>query len=247
MAKSYNSELKYFIKRFISDGWRYRKRIGYGRFISDIFYELLFKIKNPKFKYLIKINAEDLDDIPQENVNHSGQCESNSSNALRGVFHHLKDFVHPNKTTFIDIGSGVGRVLLEAKNNNFKKVVGLEQSETLVEIAKKNLFMSDHIQKNDNLLCLIADVTDCNFTTLISNSEDIILLFLANPFDDKVLAAFLKNYLKQIKNKTYIAYTYKQYPELLKTFGFKIIFEKRIKNKFTLESYRIYSNANEET
>ena len=76
--ENFYSEFNYFIKRYIRDAWRYRSRTGIIRFIKDIYFEICFKIKYPRFKYLIKIYA-DANDIPIERVDHYIQCESNST------------------------------------------------------------------------------------------------------------------------------------------------------------------------
>src|SRR5579872_4680184 len=48
------------------------------------------------------------------------------------------------KTTFVDIGSGMGRVVMLAARRPFKTIVGVEISPTLHEVARDNLERCDH-------------------------------------------------------------------------------------------------------
>ena len=51
----------------------------------------------------------------------------------------LKTESFPDGSTFVDVGSGKGRVLMVASKFNFKKIVGIEFSSELCDIAIKNL------------------------------------------------------------------------------------------------------------
>jgi len=44
----------------------------------------------------------------------------------------------PERTTFVDLGAGMGRVVLRAATRPYRQVVGVEISPALLEIAKEN-------------------------------------------------------------------------------------------------------------
>ena len=81
----------------------------------------------------------------------------------------------------------------------FKRVKGIEFSEELCEIAKKNIFIYNVKRKGhsfrNNVQVIHADVADYN----INDEENI--FFMYNPIDETVLKKFLKNIEVSI-NKT---------------------------------------------
>jgi len=120
-------------------------------------------------------------------------------NAGHGVFYHPS---HPKflsqvlssldieyeKFTFVDLGSGKGRVLLVASEFPFREIVGVEFARELHEIASANLTQyKSSSQKCRRILCLHQDALDYRFplTPLV--------LYLCNPFRPAVLVPVLQN------------------------------------------------------
>ena len=239
---NYSSELKYFLYRYVILAWKWRKRTGYFRMVLDFFYELVFKIKYPKFKYLLKLYQDSFDETSLDNILNSNQYEANSAYVISDAFKQIRKLIKPHNTTFIDIGSGAGRIIFEAYRHNYKKSIGLELSRELLEICDKNLSEYVSCKNKDSIITAKCDVTKVNFSDFINEKEGNIILYLFNPFNDITLEQFIKNYLAQVTFPTYIIYVNKQYPDVLKAYGFNIIFERRINNKFTLDSFRIYKN-----
>lgn len=88
--------------------------------------------------------------------------------------------------TFIDIGSGKGRVLMLASEYAFQRVVGIELSPRLVAIAQKNLA----IWLASPRLCM--DITALNADALELPLPDTpTLIYLFHPFDAPVVQLFL--------------------------------------------------------
>src|SRR5438105_15577545 len=54
----------------------------------------------------------------------------------------LRDLDVDERDVFVDIGSGMGRVVLMAARRPFKRVIGIERSAELVEVARMNLAQS---------------------------------------------------------------------------------------------------------
>jgi len=107
--------------------------------------------------------------------------------ALRGLDVDFRDFV------FIDFGSGKGRALLLASGFPFKKIIGVEISEELNEIAWKNIakFKSDK-QKCRNLESVCAHATEFPLP------EENLVLYFYNPFAEIVMTELLDGIRKSL-------------------------------------------------
>jgi hypothetical protein len=68
---------------------------------------------------------------------YAGRYEPSDAELVRSELSRLP--IDPERFTFIDFGSGKGRVLLVAAGFPFKEVVGIELSRELHDIAKKNI------------------------------------------------------------------------------------------------------------
>ena len=87
--------------------------------------------------------------------------------------------------TFIDLGSGMGRVVLEAAEFPFRKVVGVEFSHELHGIAERNLSKtSDRLRASIELICQDAQ----EYTLPLGNC----IIYLFNPFRETVMQTVLK-------------------------------------------------------
>jgi SAM-dependent methyltransferase len=93
-------------------------------------------------------------------------------------------------TTFIDIGSGMGRVVLLAARHTFKQVVGIELSPALHAVAVENRRRwVDRLQRCRDIHLIVGDA--CTFRFPAGN----LLLYLYNPFGPSVLRALLEKLL----------------------------------------------------
>jgi SAM-dependent methyltransferase len=100
----------------------------------------------------------------------------------------LKSLDLPRDCNFVDIGAGKGRVLLLASQYGFHKVVGIEFSEHLCALARRNLeSYSRKVSLRSPIEIVEADATQHRF-----GPEDRVF-FLFNPFDGVVLAQVLRN------------------------------------------------------
>jgi SAM-dependent methyltransferase len=90
--------------------------------------------------------------------------------------------------TFIDLGSGKGRVLLMAAMYPFARVVGVEVQPELDAIARRNIEVFDEPgQQCRNIESVCCDAREYEFP-----AENIVL-YLFNPFPDYVLHEVLEN------------------------------------------------------
>jgi SAM-dependent methyltransferase len=98
--------------------------------------------------------------------------------------------------TFVDIGCGKGRPLLLASRLGFRKVVGVELSSKLAEIARRNLecFQPADRKTHD------AQVLTADARTFPLPDGDL-FLFLFQPFDAATLAATLDRVARLISER----------------------------------------------
>ncbi|MEA2666200.1 MAG: hypothetical protein QOI11_3144 [Candidatus Eremiobacteraeota bacterium] len=96
--------------------------------------------------------------------------------------------LRPERTTFIDLGAGMGRVVLLAARRPFKAVVGVEISPALVEIARENLAAArDPLRVARDLRLVRADASAYRFP------PGDLAVYLYNPFAAPILDAVLIN------------------------------------------------------
>jgi len=105
-------------------------------------------------------------------------------------------------TTFVDVGSGMGRVLLLAARRPFKMVAGVEISPTLHEVARENVerFDQDALQCRDIRLTR-GDAAEYKFP------RGTLAVYLYNPFRANILQAVLERLLAQPREITLIYHT----------------------------------------
>jgi SAM-dependent methyltransferase len=121
---------------------------------------------------------------------------------------------------FVDIGSGTGKVCIyTAKKYRFKKIIGIDFSGPLVEMASKNLQKLNLPQ----ITIMQADAAEYN----LPDGKNLIFLF--NPFDGVIFEKFLTNNLKHFENnQSILAYANDLQRDLITSFGFESIFRDKI-------------------
>jgi len=96
--------------------------------------------------------------------------------------------------TFVDVGSGKGRVLLLAARHPFRKVIGVELSEQLCRIARQNIRSAAH-----RLNCIapieIVHLDARNFVLPTGNC----VLFLYSPFLNEVADPVINNVVQSFE------------------------------------------------
>jgi hypothetical protein len=119
----------------------------------------------------------------------------------------LQDF------TFIDLGSGKGRVLLMASDYPFKRIIGVEFMPELHRAAEQNIAnYSNDRQRYRQIETVCMDARDFQFPL------EPLLVYLFNPFDEPAFARVLENLrhsLEQVPRAAYIAYRFTEFESLL--------------------------------
>jgi SAM-dependent methyltransferase len=117
---------------------------------------------------------------------------------------------------FVDVGAGKGKACFYASRAmSFRKIVGIEFSQSLIAIAKRN-------QARYRATNIDFQLADAAQYLLPANNT---LIFLFNPFDEVILNSFIENNLKHFgKNRSVIAYANDVHRKLLTARGFETIF-----------------------
>jgi SAM-dependent methyltransferase len=107
--------------------------------------------------------------------------------AVRAILH----AVPPNipRSTFVDYGCGVGRVLVAARHAGFDRVIGVEPAEALVKIGRRSLRGYTH--------CEIVHSDAANFHV----PDDATVFFFGNPFVGIRLAKVLLHVQRSIERR----------------------------------------------
>ena len=119
--------------------------------------------------------------------------------------------------SFIDFGSGKGRVLLIASQSPFKAVIGIEFSRELCEIARSN------IAKVRASKCA-ASLVECVHTDAMEYRlpDEPLVCYFYNPFDQiimEVVVGRLVESLKKIPREAYVIYLNAKYRMLFDNSG----------------------------
>lgn len=103
----------------------------------------------------------------------------------------LKSIPEPlEETTFVDVGSGMGRAVLLAARRPFKAVVGIEISGSLHEVARENLErFEDEARRCNDVRLIRADAATYRFP------RGDLAVYLYNPFRAAVLEPMLRRLL----------------------------------------------------
>ena len=94
--------------------------------------------------------------------------------------------------TFVDFGCGKGRVVVQAARWPFRRVIGVEVSPELAEIARTGLATREHRHRCDNVEIVVADVRDFRVP------DDFTVGYFFRPFGDETLEAVLGRIVESI-------------------------------------------------
>lgn len=179
-------------------------------------------------------------DVSEDKLGHAHGYEPTSIRLFNEILQELpisyQDYI------LVDFGSGKGRTLLLASNFPFKKIIGVEFSPRLNEIACNNIrIYKSESQKCYNLESLCVDANDFEIP------DEKAVFYFFNPFDEHVMRAVLSNIkasLKKYPREIFIVYANPVYHELMNQAPFlKFIGEGRGYFKRG-HGYSIYTNKN---
>ncbi|MFC5141965.1 methyltransferase domain-containing protein [Actinomycetospora rhizophila] len=117
------------------------------------------------------------------NQAHAVHYEPTSYHELRQLFRLVEV---PREGTFVDLGCGKGLAMLIASDAGFRRVVGVEFSKTLVDVARANI-AKYRGGRSDRITVVHADVAEYEL------DDDETVFFLFNPFREEVMKGFVRN------------------------------------------------------
>jgi len=152
------------------------------------------KYKENKFDKYYGTNTNqklDLKDysVDSPNIDHACWYEAITKTYFDKMINQLS--VEFQNNIFIDLGSGKGKSLMLAANYPFKKIIGVEFSPELHEIAEKNIEMfstKERVQTPIQLHCMDAELYDLPMENIV--------VFLYNPFQGKVMRSVVEKFEK---------------------------------------------------
>ena len=108
------------------------------------------------------------------------------------------------QSTFVDIGCGLGRPIILALEFGFPNVIGIDISDKLIDLCKKNI-----PKGQDNVKLICCDVEDYSFPI------GPLTVFLFNPFDRKRLENLVSK-LEETNSNSLIIYFNPKYYDVFK-------------------------------
>jgi len=101
--------------------------------------------------------------------------------------------IRPGEDVFLDYGSGMGRVIVAAGTYPFRKVIGVELSEELNRIARKNIERARRKLRCGGVEVIRADAAEYVVP------HDVTVVYLYNPFEGPVLARVLERLRRSVR------------------------------------------------
>lgn len=127
------------------------------------------------------------DEIQTDSIN-KRSSQAYGATRARPFVQLLNNLRLPDDSVFVDFGSGKGRVLLIAAQYGFRRVVGIEFSAPLCEVARKNLELFRRRRAiTSDVRVVHADVVQY----VIEHDETVFYFF--DPFSSEVLEKVLNN------------------------------------------------------
>ncbi|HUK40250.1 MAG TPA: class I SAM-dependent methyltransferase [Candidatus Acidoferrales bacterium] len=96
--------------------------------------------------------------------------------------------------TFVDIGSGKGRVLMMASLYPYRRIVGVELSEKLHKVAERNIGLFHPAEQKCARIELI-----CGDATRFAFPDDNLVLYFFDPFDAAVMEKVVSNLANSLR------------------------------------------------
>jgi SAM-dependent methyltransferase len=149
-------------------------------------------------------------DVVGPNWKYGANCQGSNPAILNQILSELP--IRHNDFTFIDLGSGKGRALLVASRFQFKKIIGVEYSKQIIDIARNNVNRFPEKEKK----CFYTELIHCDATKLSIPSGPLVI-FLANPFAKPVLEEVVRNVVssyKEVPRRIIVVYLINLYREL---------------------------------
>jgi SAM-dependent methyltransferase len=135
-----------------------------------------------------------------------------------------------NEDTFVDFGCGKGRVVHQAAKWPFRRVVGVEISPALAEIARAALAARSHQHRCQAVEIVVADAAEFRVP------DDVTIAYLFHPFRGETLNAVLRGIIDSIDRQPRCVRLIYVYPlageDVLATGRFRLLKERRAVSRY---------------
>jgi SAM-dependent methyltransferase len=187
------------------------------------------RISAYEFWYEHKFGAQTGAVIPTERLSYSTEARNHAQPYFPSSFLFLHEifsskWLNCENATFIDYGCGMGRALLFASTRPFQKIIGVEVSEELCEIARNNIRRYYQRARKQLPEWSIVHVDARRFCV----PGDATVFYLYNPFDDVVLGEVIDRILTSVSKKPRhccIVYANPVHQHVVLARGLKKVFE----------------------
>ncbi len=173
-------------------------------------------------------------DIPSENKPFGMRYEVTKARPFRKL---LKALNLPKNGTFVDLGSGKGRVVMLAAEYGFHRIVGVEFSHQLCEIARSNLaFFREKQPLEIDIEIIEGDVVDYEI------QRDQTVFFMFNPFYTEVMEMVMGKIAQSVASfprKVCLIY---QYPECRPAIDDEGLFQQTARHEWGGCEFIVYEN-----
>lgn len=165
--------------------------------------------------------------VPHEQLVSSNQAALAHATAYQGVWcRNVRTLLlealrcNPGLRHFVDLGSGKGKACFYAATQHaFERIVGVEFSEPLVDIANQNLALFEARHPGEAIAFLAADASTFELP------HGATLVFMFNPFDGVILEHFLRhNRAHFAKHRSLVAYANDIHRSVLREQGFDAVY-----------------------
>ena len=177
---------------------------GFYSTLKKIYKHLLYKLKGVDFEFQSLENLT----IQSENRAFGTLCGSSNESTVK---HLLDGLVKLDSTilegTFVDIGSGKGKLIIYAKEYGFSHTIGVEFAKELYDITVKNI-------KALNVKEVEVVHQDAVEYTLPAQTR---VIYFLNPFEPTVFKNLLPKFIDQmqhLKEPVYLVYRVPIYSEV---------------------------------
>lgn len=173
-------------------------------------------------------------DVSGPNVVHAFDYAPTSHNEARVLFRRIG--LADERGAFVDFGCGKGRMLLLASEYSFDRVVGVEFSARMCDVARTNLERyrgpaTGHVEVRNE------DASDYRFR------DDETVLFFFNPFEEAVMRSVLENVyrsLRRCNRRVWVIYNNPRCRDLLESGG---VFVKVGEHRLPRIAAAVYTNV----
>ena len=100
-----------------------------------------------------------------------------------------------SEDVFVDLGAGMGRVLLLAGRYPFKRVIGVELSSDLANVARENLARAQHVLRCDSIDVVVADARRW------AVPDDVTVVYMYNPLTGDAFGDVLQRLLESVDRR----------------------------------------------